>query len=95
MTKGKKRGRPRKPPPLGEIVRELNAMDIWHLNMTRNKGGRPEQALNRELVTGAAARPDGQTLRAFVRGWFRQRYRRDPELDEIIPIERRIRRRRI
>ena len=60
-----------------------------------HKGGRPPHPLTRELVEGAAVRPAGQPLRAYVKQWFQKHYGREPSLDESIPFERRIRRRRI
>ena len=90
----KKRGRPRKH-VWGEIIRELTAEDIRLREATRNKGGRPEHSLNRELREGTAARPAGQSQQAFVREWFERQNGYAPTLDEVIKIERRIRRRRI
>jgi hypothetical protein len=93
-SRGRGRLRTRKPVWV-EIVRPLTREDIWFLKATENKGGRPQHPLNWELVADAAARPAGQTQRAFVRQWFERHYGRTPTPEEIISTEKRIRRRRI
>jgi hypothetical protein len=106
MTEGprRKRGRPRLA-SWDEIVGELlnvedaaraDAMGWVHRWATRDRGGRPEDRdLNQKLLEGAnEARRHGISLRAFCKSWFANEYGREPTLEDVKVVERRINRQR-
>ena len=92
-------GRPRKPswddlwlfqkdrPPSWD---DIYGADAWRGPLPQ-RGGRPaKQVRNQSLLDGCAAKPQGMTMRGFVRKWFRQWYRRDATPDEVHSVERQI-----
>jgi len=92
-------GRPRRPswddlwlfqkdrPPSWD---DIYGADAW-CGPLPQRGGRPaQQERNLSLLEGYRARGKGVTMRAFVKKWFRQWYRRDATPDEIKSVERQI-----